>query len=195
MTRYSPRAVLLLFLVLYLTGRATTTGPPVVPLQPTDVDQFDLILVTKLDGTQLEVENPSVEGDELVGTARASQLGLAEVRGEEEYQKRSGRHGNRLRPDLIVHRPTPEGEEPTAGNHLVIALKRRATQVHATDDFSKLDRVIDDLGYSSALFVNIDSDTTHAAGYAGPHSDLIHCAACHLADGEVVVVYERPGVA
>ena len=37
--------------------------------------------MTKSDGTQLEVENPSVEGDELVGTARASQLGLAEVRG------------------------------------------------------------------------------------------------------------------
>ena len=81
MTRYRARAVLLLFLLLHLTGCATTTGPRVVPLQPTDVDQFDLILVTKSDGTQLEVENPSVEGDELVGTARASQLGLAEVRG------------------------------------------------------------------------------------------------------------------
>mgnify|MGYP000005758118 FL=1 len=81
MTRYRARAVLLLFLLLHLTGCATTTGPRVVPLQPTDVDQFDLILVTKSDGTQLEVENPSVEGDELVGTARASQLGLAEVHG------------------------------------------------------------------------------------------------------------------
>ena len=75
-------AVLLLFLLLNLTGCVVgTTGPQVVSLQPTDLDQFDLILVTRSDGTQLEVENPSVEGDELVGTARASQLGLAEVRG------------------------------------------------------------------------------------------------------------------
>ena len=80
MTRYRARAVLLLFLLLHLTGCATTTGPRVVPLQPTDVDQFDLILVTRSDGTQLEVENPSVENnDELVGTARTSQLGLAET--------------------------------------------------------------------------------------------------------------------
>ena len=79
-------AVLLLFLLLNLTGCVTaTTGgriPQVVSLQPNDVDQFDLILVTRSDGTQLEVENPSVENnDELVGTARTSQLGLAETGG------------------------------------------------------------------------------------------------------------------
>jgi len=75
------KKTLLLFLVLNLTACATATGrTQVVSLQPNDVDQFDLILVTRSDGTQLEVENPSVENnDELVGTARTSQLGLAET--------------------------------------------------------------------------------------------------------------------
>ena len=41
MTRYRARAVLLLFLLLHLTGCATTTGPRVVPLQPTGVDQSE----------------------------------------------------------------------------------------------------------------------------------------------------------
>jgi hypothetical protein len=114
---------------------------------------------------------------------------------EEEYQKRMARHGNRLRPDLIVHRPTPEDEDPTEGNHLVVAFKRRATASDAAADFDKLDRMIDDLGYPAALFVNIDSDATHSDAYSGAHTASIHCAATRLVGDDVRVVYERPDVA
>ena len=69
MTRYRIRAVLLLFLVLHLTACYTWQGVATSsPVQLIETTQPDHVRVLKPDGTQVELENPSVEGDQLVGT-------------------------------------------------------------------------------------------------------------------------------
>ena len=71
MTRYRPPAVLLLFLLLHLTGCQTwysVSLDAISPAQLIEEDQPDRVRVTKQDGTQVELENPSVEGDELVAS-------------------------------------------------------------------------------------------------------------------------------
>jgi hypothetical protein len=67
MTRYRPRAVLLLFLLLHLT--ACHTWQPVAtpsPSQFIEAEQPDRVRVLMRGGSQVELENPLVEGDELV---------------------------------------------------------------------------------------------------------------------------------
>ena len=69
MTRYRFRAVLLLFLMLHLTACYTWQGvATATPIELIEATQPDYIRVLKPDGTQVELENPSVEGDQLVGT-------------------------------------------------------------------------------------------------------------------------------
>ena len=69
MTRYRLRAVLLLFLVLHLTACATwQSAATPSPSQFIEAEQPDRVRVTTQDGTQVELENPSVEGDELVAS-------------------------------------------------------------------------------------------------------------------------------
>ena len=69
MTRYRLRAVLLLFLVLNVTACYTWQGVATArPIELIEATQPDYIRVLKPDGTQVELENPSVEGDQLVGT-------------------------------------------------------------------------------------------------------------------------------
>ena len=69
MTRYRYRAVLLLFLVLNLTacytwqGIATTSPAAVI-----DATQPDRVRVVVRGEGEVELANPSVEGDQLVGT-------------------------------------------------------------------------------------------------------------------------------
>ena len=61
------RAVLLLFLVLHLTACYTWQGVATTsPAGVIEATQPDRVRVTMPDGTQVELENPSVEGDELV---------------------------------------------------------------------------------------------------------------------------------
>jgi len=73
MTRYRPRAVLLLFLVLNLTACSSAfeswrglPSPPsvaehIVAAQP------ERVRVTMQDGSQLDIEDPFVSGDQLMG--------------------------------------------------------------------------------------------------------------------------------
>ena len=69
MTRYRPRAVLLLFLVLHLTAcMSWQSAATPSPSQFIEAEQPDRVRVTTQDGTQVELENPSVEGDELVAS-------------------------------------------------------------------------------------------------------------------------------
>jgi len=68
MTRYRPRAVLLLFLVLHLTAcytwqQVATTSPAGV----IEATQPDRVRVTMQDGSQLDIEKPFVSGDQLLG--------------------------------------------------------------------------------------------------------------------------------
>ena len=69
MTRYRPRAVLLLFLLLNLTACQTWQSvslDAISPAQLIEEEQPDRVRVLMRGGTELELENPSVEGDELV---------------------------------------------------------------------------------------------------------------------------------
>ena len=70
MTRYC--SVLLLFLLLHLTACQawqSVSLDAISPDQLIEEDRPDRVRVTMPDGTQVELENPSVEGDELVGYA------------------------------------------------------------------------------------------------------------------------------
>ena len=69
MTRY--RSVLLLFLVLNLTACTSWHSVAIPsPAEFIEAEQPDRVRVTMPDGTQVELENPSVEGDELMGVHR-----------------------------------------------------------------------------------------------------------------------------
>ena len=79
MTRYRPRAVLLLFLVLNLTACSSWQNiGPVSPGQFIELDQPDRVRVTGRGVLEVEVLSPSVEGDQLVGADGVS-LPLADV--------------------------------------------------------------------------------------------------------------------
>ena len=69
MPRYRPRAVLLLFLLLKLTACQTWQSvslDAISPAQLIEEDQPDPVRVLMRGGTELELESPSVAGDELV---------------------------------------------------------------------------------------------------------------------------------
>ena len=67
MTRYRPRAVLLLFLLLNLTACSTWQSiGPVSPSQFIEAEQPERVRVYMQGGGQVELESPSVEGDALV---------------------------------------------------------------------------------------------------------------------------------
>lgn len=104
---------------------------------------------------------------------------------EQEYQKRFKEHGITVRPDIIIHVPTPEGHNRRKGNFVVFELKRRATLDNAQEDFGSLDAVIRALDYPLGVFVNIDSDDTHARLYQGAYGERIHFFAVRLVDEAV----------
>ena len=70
MTRYRPRAVLLLFLLLHLTACQTwhsVSLDAISPAQLIEEDQPDHVRVSGGGVIDLELVSPSVEGDQLVG--------------------------------------------------------------------------------------------------------------------------------
>ena len=80
MTRYRRRAVLLLFLLLNLTACQTWQSVSlgaISPAQLIEEEQPDRVRVLMRGGTELELENPSVEGDELV--AVGGSIPLADI--------------------------------------------------------------------------------------------------------------------
>ena len=79
MTRYRLRAVLLLFLVLHLTACYTWQGVATTsPAQLIEATQPDRVRVVVRGEGEVELENPSVEGDQLLG-ANGVSLPLADV--------------------------------------------------------------------------------------------------------------------
>ena len=79
MTRYRPRAVLLLFLLLNLTACSSWQSiGPVSPSQFIELDQPERVRVYMRGGDQVELERPAVDGDELVAPGGIS-MPLANV--------------------------------------------------------------------------------------------------------------------
>ena len=79
MTRYSPRAVLLLFGVLYVTACSSWQSiGPVSPSRFIELDQPERVRVYMRGGDQVELERPAVDGDELVAPGDFS-MPLADV--------------------------------------------------------------------------------------------------------------------
>ena len=79
MTRYRPRAVLLLFLVLNLTACSSWQSiGPVSPSRFIELDQPERVRVYMRGGDQVELERPAVDGDELVAPGDFS-MPLADV--------------------------------------------------------------------------------------------------------------------
>ena len=83
MTRYRPRAVLLLFGVLYLTACATNSWQAVSldaisPAQLIEEDRPSSVRVTTSEVTELEVVAPRIEGDDLVAASGFS-VPLADI--------------------------------------------------------------------------------------------------------------------
>ena len=79
MTRYRPRAVLLLFGVLYLTACSSWQSiGPVSPSRFIELDQPERVRVYMRGGDQVELERPAVDGDELVAPGGFS-MPLADI--------------------------------------------------------------------------------------------------------------------
>ena len=79
MIRYRARAVLLLFGVLYVTACSSWQSiGPVSSSRFIELDQPERVRVTMQDGTQMELDRPVVDGDELV--AAGGSVSLADVR-------------------------------------------------------------------------------------------------------------------
>ena len=79
MTRYRIRAVLLLFLMLHLTACYTWQGVGTTsPIGVIEATQPDYVRVVVRGEGEVELANPSVDGDQLVGADGAS-MPLADV--------------------------------------------------------------------------------------------------------------------
>jgi hypothetical protein len=109
---------------------------------------------------------------------------------EQEYQKRVGLHGTKLRPDILIHVPTADGGDRKIGNVLACALKLRADECAAAEDFRKLDDLCSLLDYSFVAFINVDSNQTYVHSYTGPYAERFHFFATRLNDGAPRVVNE-----
>lgn len=86
MMRYSFRAVALLFCVLSMTACATNSWQAVSldaisPAQLIEETQPERVRVLIRGGTEIELENPSVEGDELVGREAGAVSAYGRVNG------------------------------------------------------------------------------------------------------------------
>ena len=115
---------------------------------------------------------------------------------EQEYQKTIPNHGLNIRPDIIVHIPFDRGraERRNQGNFVAIELKLRSTEDEARADFAKLAQMREVLGYPVTIFINIDSDTTHANLLPDAIAGQTPCYAVRLEDGAPVVRIAKPAV-
>lgn len=112
---------------------------------------------------------------------------------EQEYQKRLPLHKIRIRPDIIIHVPFERGvaEERYEGNFVAIELKRRATAKRAKEAFANLAQMKKALKYPLTIFINIDSDQTHAALCPKSISGQTTCFAVRFEEGRSVVRLEE----
>jgi hypothetical protein len=113
---------------------------------------------------------------------------------QQEYQKRLRHHGIKIRPDIIVHIPFERGlvGERDEGNFVAVELKRRATVKRAKSAFANLALMKKALRYPLTVFINVDSEETHAAVCPRTIAEQTVCFAVRLERGKSVVKAERP---
>jgi hypothetical protein len=113
---------------------------------------------------------------------------------QQEYQKRLRHHGIKIRPDIIFHIPFERGfaQGRHEGNFVAVELKRRATGKRAKDAFANLALMKKALKYPLTVFINIDSEETHAALCPRNIADQTVCFAVRLEDGKPAVRTEMP---
>jgi len=111
---------------------------------------------------------------------------------EQEYQKTAGKHGLRIRPDIILYVPYEKGlyGDRRSGNFVVIQIKRKASIDKAREDFNKLDLMFKNLDYPLGIFLNLNSAKTFFDYYTGNYPERLHCFAVRLLNHEVVI-YEQ----
>lgn len=108
---------------------------------------------------------------------------------EIEYQK-SKRHKLTQRPDIILHIPAELREwSVKKGNFAVWALKKKASQAKAVEDFDKLDEMFKDLSYHLGFFINLNSEKHHLEIYTGDYKERIHSFAIRLINGEILMTH------
>lgn len=112
---------------------------------------------------------------------------------EQEYQKRLPLHRIRIRPDIIIHIPFERGvaEGRDEGNFVAVELKRRATTKKAKEAFANLAQMKKALKYPLTIFINIDSEQTHAALCPKSIAGQTACFAVRFEDGRSVVRVEE----
>ncbi len=106
---------------------------------------------------------------------------------EQEYQKRLRDHGIDVRPDLIIHVPTPADGDVRQGNCVVFELNHQAGPKEVAEDCANLDTVVRALNYPLAVFVNIDTRQTQAGHYRGFFRERLRCFAVRNADKGVEI--------
>jgi hypothetical protein len=106
---------------------------------------------------------------------------------EQEHQKRFSAHKINIRPDLLIHIPFERGttECRTQGNFVAIEIKRRSADVQ--EAFESLRKISEALDYALTVFVNIDSQQTHADLCPASIAQRTVCFAVLLEDGAPVV--------
>jgi hypothetical protein len=114
---------------------------------------------------------------------------------QQEYQKRLPMHGIRIRPDIIIHVPFERGvaEGRDEGNFVAMELKRRATAKKAKGAFANLAQMKKALKYPLTVFINIDSEQTHAALCPKSIAGQTACFAVRFEDGRSVVRVDEHG--
>lgn len=108
---------------------------------------------------------------------------------EQEYQKRCGEHTIKVRPDIIIHLPTPAGGDRKVGNVAALELKLDARAEQARVALAGLDAILGALHYHLGIFVNIGSAQTHVGLYDGGFPDRIHCFAIRLDGKQTRIAY------
>jgi hypothetical protein len=92
---------------------------------------------------------------------------------EAEYQKNKS-HLLTIRPDVIIHIPSPPGSSVRRGNFAIYQFKLRGTPKGAAEDFDKLDKAFRYLDYPLGFFINIDSQKHRLEAYAGNYRERVH---------------------
>ena len=77
--------------------------------------------------------------------------------------------------------------KPSENNLAVWALKRRARQAEATEDFDKLDVMFRELCYPLGFFINIGSDSHHLHCYAGEYPERLIAFTVRLGNGDIAI--------